>query len=107
MMLTLRALKTGERIVVVSNYTQTLDLIQKLCDQNKWPVLRLDGSVNGNKRTQLVDKFNDPNSAQFAFLLSSKAGGCGINLIGGSRLVLFDPGAINLPPLPYLLFFPL
>ena len=45
----------------------------------------------GAKRTKLVDTFNDPYSGAFAFLLSSKAGGCGINLIGGSRLVLFDP----------------
>ena len=44
------------------------------------------------KRTKLVDEFNNPHSGSFAFLLSSKAGGCGINLIGGSRLVLFDPG---------------
>ncbi len=91
MMLTMRAMKTGERIVIVSNYTSTLDLIGKLCDQNNWPVLRLDGTTAGKKRTELVDKFNDPYSGAFAFLLSSKAGGCGINLIGGSRLVLFDP----------------
>eukprot|EP00798_Chlamydomonas_sp_ICE-L_P024680 gene24680-10310_t len=35
--------------------------------------------------------FNDPAERQFVFLLSSKAGGCGLNLIGGNRLVLFDP----------------
>ena len=35
--------------------------------------------------------FNDPRGDLFAFLLSSKAGGCGLNLIGGNRLVLFDP----------------
>jgi DNA repair and recombination protein RAD54 and RAD54-like protein len=74
-----------ERIVVVSNYTQTLDLIQQMCVQNNWPVLRLDGSISANKRTQVVDEFNNPGSGAFAFLLSSKAGGCGINLIGGSR----------------------
>ena len=55
--------------------------------QNQWPCLRLDGTTSGVNRTKLVDKFNDPTSGQFAFLLSSKAGGCGINLIGGSRLV--------------------
>ena len=38
-----------------------------------------------------MKQFNDPSENCFAFLLSSKAGGCGINLIGGNRLVLFDP----------------
>lgn len=91
MMSTMRASKSGERIVIVSNYTTTLDLIQTLCNQSNWPTLRLDGTVSGNKRTKIVDEFNSPMSNAFAFLLSSKAGGCGINLIGGSRLVLFDP----------------
>lgn len=48
------------------------------------------------KRAKIVDQFNDPESPQFVFLLSSKAGGCGINLIGASRLILFDPGTIYL-----------
>ena len=39
----------------------------------------------------MVDRFNDPSTPITAFLLSSLAGGCGINLIGASRLVLFDP----------------
>jgi DNA repair and recombination RAD54-like protein len=87
----MRAMKEGERIVVVSNYTSTLDIIERLCGQNSWPSLRLDGTTSGLKRTKLVAQFNDPHSGAFAFLLSSKAGGCGINLIGGNRLVLFDP----------------
>jgi len=43
------------------------------------------------KRQKLVDRFNDPNGNEFVFLLSSKAGGCGLNLIGANRLILFDP----------------
>jgi len=43
------------------------------------------------KRQKLVDQFNDPEGKEFIFLLSSKAGGCGINLIGANRLILFDP----------------
>lgn len=39
----------------------------------------------------MVDKFNDPASPDFIFMLSSKAGGCGLNLIGANRLVMFDP----------------
>jgi len=46
------------------------------------------------KRQKLVDQFNDPNGKEFIFLLSSKAGGCGINLIGANRLILFDPGEL-------------
>jgi DNA repair and recombination protein RAD54 and RAD54-like protein len=48
--------------------------------------------MNVNKRQKLVDKFNDPEGPEFIFLLSSKAGGCGLNLIGANRLILFDPG---------------
>ena len=40
---------------------------------------------------QVVEKFNDPTSPDFIFMLSSKAGGCGLNLIGANRLVMFDP----------------
>ncbi|KAL8156238.1 hypothetical protein AgCh_001365 [Apium graveolens] len=83
--------KTDDRIVLVSNYTQTLDLIAQLCRERRYPFLRLDGSTSISKRQKLVNSFNDKSKDEFAFLLSSKAGGCGLNLIGGNRLVLFDP----------------
>ena len=57
-----------------------------------------------NKRQKLVDRFNDPEGSEFVFLLSSKAGGCGINLIGANRLILFDPGPCPTPPLGSLPF---
>lgn len=82
---------TTDKIVLISNYTSTLDLFERLCRNRAYPNLRLDGTMNVNKRQKLVDKFNDPNGDEFVFLLSSKAGGCGINLIGANRLVLFDP----------------
>lgn len=81
----------SDKIVIVSNYTQTLDLIGKMCRENSWGFCRLDGSISMKKRQKMVDEFNDPSSSLIAFLLSSKAGGCGLNLIGGNRLVLFDP----------------
>jgi len=59
---------------------------------DRYGCLRLDGTMNVNKRQKLVDRFNDPDGAEFVFLLSSKAGGCGLNLIGANRLILFDPG---------------
>ncbi|ORX56300.1 hypothetical protein DM01DRAFT_1285609 [Hesseltinella vesiculosa] len=83
--------ETDDKIVIVSNYTQTLDLFERFCQQKQYGVLRLDGSMNITKRQKLVDQFNDPEGEEFVFLLSSKAGGCGLNLIGANRLVLFDP----------------
>jgi superfamily II DNA or RNA helicase len=56
-----------------------------------FPVIRLDGSTSAGKRQKLVDQFNDQTQDEFVFLLSSKAGGCGLNIIGANRLVLFDP----------------
>jgi len=82
---------TNDKIVLISNYTSTLDLFERLCRNRAYGCLRLDGTMNVNKRQKLVDKFNDPNGDEFVFLLSSKAGGCGLNLIGANRLVLFDP----------------
>ncbi|KAF8245370.1 hypothetical protein K440DRAFT_409395 [Wilcoxina mikolae CBS 423.85] len=82
---------TDEKIVIVSNYTSTLDVLQNLLISRGLSWLRLDGSTPTDKRQSLVDKFNRVDSeAAFAFLLSAKSGGAGINLIGASRLVLFD-----------------
>ncbi|PFH54278.1 hypothetical protein AMATHDRAFT_72780 [Amanita thiersii Skay4041] len=82
---------TNDKIVLISNYTQTLDLFEKLCRGKKYGFFRLDGTMTITKRQKLVDQFNNPDGKEFIFLLSSKAGGCGINLIGANRLILFDP----------------
>jgi DNA repair and recombination protein RAD54B len=82
---------THEKIVLVSNYTSTLDVLGTLLTAASLPFLRLDGSTPAGKRQGLVDRFNNSSSKNFfAFLLSAKAGGTGLNLIGASRLILFD-----------------
>jgi DNA repair and recombination protein RAD54B len=82
---------TEEKIVIVSNYTTTLDMIERLLVSLSYTYLRLDGSTPSNKRQALVEKFNKtPKTTSFAFLLSAKSGGVGLNLIGASRIVLFD-----------------
>ncbi|XP_052818560.1 DNA repair and recombination protein RAD54B-like isoform X1 [Mya arenaria] len=79
-----------EKIVVVSNHTKTLDLIECLCKGTGYGYLRLDGQTPTARRQELVTRFNSKHSQEFIFLLSSKAGGVGLNLIGASRLVLYD-----------------
>lgn len=89
-MLALLREQTRDRVVIVSNFTQTLELFTILCRERGYPYLRLDGSTTIKQRQKLVKRFNDPSEDQFVFLLSSKAGGCGLNLVGGNRLILFD-----------------
>ncbi|KAK9817924.1 hypothetical protein WJX72_004324 [[Myrmecia] bisecta] len=93
----LKAVRTAEqdasnrdKVVVVSNYTDALDILQKMCSANGWPTLRIDGSNSVKQRQPLVNQFNDPTHESFVFLLSSKAAGMGLNIIGANRLVMFD-----------------
>ncbi|KAG1649713.1 DNA repair and recombination protein RAD54B [Nymphon striatum] len=80
----------SEKIVLVSSYTQTLDLLQELCNKFGYNTLRLDGSTPSAQRQNLVDKFNNKHDKHTVFLLSAKAGGLGLNLIGACRILLYD-----------------
>lgn len=79
----------NEKVVIISNYTQTLNLLETILNKLNLSFLRLDGAVPNNLRSKLVHEFNTKESAKI-FLLSSKSGGMGINLAGASRLILFD-----------------
>ncbi|KAF9198729.1 DNA repair and recombination protein rad54b [Haplosporangium sp. Z 27] len=81
---------TSERVVLVSNFTQALDLLERICTQQNYGYFRLDGSTPTHKRQEYVDKFNAVSCKKYVFLLSAKSGGVGLNLIGASRLILFD-----------------
>lgn len=78
-----------EKIVLISNYTKTLNLLELILKKLNLQFIRLDGSTPNNMRSKLVNAFNKTPSIH-VFLLSSKSGGMGINLVGASRLILFD-----------------
>ena len=82
-----------DKVVIVSNFTSVLSLIETaILKRRHLSHLRLDGTVELSKRQVLVENFNISSAERsFCFLLSSKAGGCGLNLIGANRLVMFDP----------------
>lgn len=81
-----------DKIVVVSNFTSVLSVVEtSILRPNDMTFLRLDGTTETSKRQDIVDSFNRTSSKHsFCLLLSSKAGGCGLNLVGASRLVLVD-----------------
>lgn len=78
------------QVVIVSNSTAVLDSVEGLLTQDAWLCLRLDGSTPESARTGIVEQFNKTPGIR-AFLLSSKAGGTGLNLTGANRLIHFDP----------------
>jgi len=78
------------RCVVVSQSTAMLDLISSsICTVNQYSTVRIDGKCDVNKRQDLVDSFNNHGVGQI-FLLSTTAGGAGLNLTGANRLILVD-----------------
>ncbi|KAF5370698.1 hypothetical protein D9758_002095 [Tetrapyrgos nigripes] len=82
---------TDEKCVLVSHYTSTLNILEAFCEKMNYSYYRLDGQTPAAKRQEYVNVFNKTNQkTSFLFLLSSKAGGIGINLIGASRLCLID-----------------
>jgi SNF2 family DNA or RNA helicase len=86
----IRRAEPTDRVVIVSLFASVLNLVEALCQSLGYPVLRLDGSTPVVDRQRLVTRFNDPKTPAFIFLLSSKAGGAGINLIGANRLIAMD-----------------
>jgi DNA repair and recombination RAD54-like protein len=74
-----------DKVVIVSNFTSALSIVENsILKPRDLSYIRLDGTTNVSNRQALVDTFNRTSSERnFAFLLSSKAGGCGLNLIGG------------------------
>lgn len=79
-----------DKVVLVSNFTSVLDVIESLLLQpNSMPYNRLDGSTTN--RQSVVDHFQRTTADKvFCLLLSSKAGGCGLNLISANRLIMVD-----------------
>ncbi|KAF2197289.1 SNF2 family helicase/ATPase-like protein PasG [Delitschia confertaspora ATCC 74209] len=86
-------LKRGHKVLIFSQFTTTLDLISTYLDLRSHPHARIDGSVAQSVRQEQIHAFNIPNSSPTAtnvFLLSTRAGGQGINLAAADTVILFD-----------------
>lgn len=82
---------TDHRVLIFSQSTKMLDIIELLLAENNMKCLRIDGSITDSKKRQdLIDKFNK-DSSYFCFLLTTQVGGIGITLTGADRVIIFDP----------------
>lgn len=80
----------GDKILLFSYSVRMLDILEKFLIRKGYCFSRLDGSTPANARQTLVDDFNSSPSKQ-VFLISTRAGGLGLNLVSANRVVIFDP----------------
>ncbi|KAK9235987.1 SNF2 family N-terminal domain-containing protein [Lipomyces kononenkoae] len=79
----------GDRILIFSQFTQTLDILESVLSTLDLSFLRLDGQTSVEVRQDLIDKFYDEEDIT-CFLLSTRAGGFGINLACANVVIIFD-----------------
>ncbi|KAG2186212.1 hypothetical protein INT43_002650, partial [Umbelopsis isabellina] len=79
----------GQRVLVFSQFTMMLDVLEKVLDNMDFKYSRLDGSSKVDTRQDLIDEFSE-NPDITVFLLSTKAGGFGINLTAANVVILYD-----------------
>ena len=79
-----------EQVLVFSNFTSFLDIFEDYCAMRGYKYCRLDGSTELEDREQYIRDFTKPDSEVFLFLLSTRAGGLGLNLMSANHVILYD-----------------
>nr|XP_022330657.1 chromodomain-helicase-DNA-binding protein 1-like isoform X3 [Crassostrea virginica] len=88
--LLLRLKESGHRVLIFSQMVRMLDILGEYLQMRHFQYQRLDGSVRGDLRRQAMDHFNAEGSGDFCFLLSTRAGGLGVNLATADTVIIFD-----------------
>eukprot|EP01134_Creolimax_fragrantissima_P006977 CFRG6977T1 len=87
----LKKLKAGgHKVLIFSQMTRCLDILSDYLDYASYQYERIDGTTSGEARQQSIDRFSKPGSDKFVFLLSTKAGGMGINLTAADTCIIYD-----------------
>lgn len=81
----------GHRVLIFSQFLENLDLVEDFLSGLELQYCRLDGSLVAREKQKQIDQFNAPDSPYFAFLLSTRSGGVGINLATADTVIIMDP----------------
>jgi chromodomain-helicase-DNA-binding protein 4 len=81
----------GHRVLIFSQFLDMLNIIEDFLDGMEMAYQRLDGQMGSLEKQKRIDQFNAPDSPLFAFLLSTRAGGVGINLATADTVIILDP----------------
>ncbi|XP_058826614.1 chromodomain-helicase-DNA-binding protein Mi-2 homolog [Topomyia yanbarensis] len=80
----------GHRVLIFSQMTKMLDIMEDFLEGLGYKYERIDGGITGTLRQEAIDRFNAPGAQQFCFLLSTRAGGLGINLATADTVIIYD-----------------
>ena len=80
----------GHRVLIFSQMVHMLDILSEYCILKGEKFQRVDGTITAGPRAQAIDQFNSSDSQDFIFLLSTRAGGLGINLVSADTVIIFD-----------------
>ncbi|XP_050216633.1 ISWI chromatin-remodeling complex ATPase CHR11 [Mercurialis annua] len=78
------------RVLIFSQMTRLLDILEDYLMYCGYLYCRIDGNTGGEDRDASIEAFNKPGSEKFVFLLSTRAGGLGINLATADVVILYD-----------------
>jgi SWI/SNF-related matrix-associated actin-dependent regulator of chromatin subfamily A member 5 len=85
-----KAKEEKSQILIFSAFTSMLDILEDYCIFRDHTYCRLDGSTDLDEREKRIKDFTAPNSKTFVFLISTRAGGLGLNLMSANIVVLYD-----------------
>ncbi|KAM7446810.1 SWI/SNF-related matrix-associated actin-dependent regulator of chromatin subfamily A member 5 [Porites harrisoni] len=88
--LLVRLQQQGSRVLIFSQMTRVLDILEDYCLWKGYDYCRLDGQTPHEERQSQINAFNMPDSTKFVFMLSTRAGGLGINLATADIVILYD-----------------
>eukprot|EP00004_Rigifila_ramosa_P023592 TRINITY_DN6646_c0_g1_i1.p1 TRINITY_DN6646_c0_g1~~TRINITY_DN6646_c0_g1_i1.p1 ORF type:complete len:1934 (+),score=399.24 TRINITY_DN6646_c0_g1_i1:667-5802(+) len=80
----------GHQVLIFSQMVRVLDILEDYLNYRKYPYERFDGRIRGPERQAAIDRFCRPGSDRFVFLISTKAGGLGINLTAADTVIIYD-----------------
>ncbi|KAL4919999.1 PHD/FYVE-zinc-finger like domain-containing protein [Aspergillus aurantiobrunneus] len=81
----------GHRVLIFSQFLENLDVMEDFLDGLGLPHRRLDGRMTSLEKQKMIDDYNAESSPYFAFLLSTRSGGVGINLATADTVIIMDP----------------
>jgi chromodomain-helicase-DNA-binding protein 7 len=85
-----RLFSQGHKVLIFSQMVRVLNLLEDFLRYKGYSFERLDGSTKSNDRKEAVERFCKPSMKRFVMLLSTKAGGLGLNLVAADTVIIFD-----------------